>query len=141
MLCNNYVFYFYLQSLGLEAIEFSLSKVGEKPLLKIKGPVNRLQMAKIDVMSKLMFKIQCQYIPISEQNQILFSSPNIRECFSKVVENAKIKCAFELFEAEKSAGPAGNKEYKICFVALDRIQLEHAIGDLYTFFERINEWQ
>ena len=67
----------------------------------------RLQTAKIDIMM-LIVKIKCSYIAISEPNKILFSSSKIRECFSKVVEDAKIKCAFEL-EAEKSADPSGNK--------------------------------
>ena len=75
----------------------------------------------------LIVKIQYSYIAISEPNKILFSSSKIRESYSKVVEDAKIKCAFEL-DAEKSADPSGNKKSKICFVVLDRVQLEYAIG-------------
>ena len=81
-------------------------------------------------MAKLILKIKSAYVTISEPNKILFSSSKVRDCFSKVVEDAKIKCALELLEARKPADPSGSKESKICFVALDQIHLEYAIGDL-----------
>ena len=103
-------------------------------MLNINGPVLRLQKAKIDIMEKLIVKIKFSYITISEPNKILFSSSKVRDYFSKVVEDNKIKCAFELLDVGKPADPSGNKEPKICFVALDQIPLEHAIGDLYILF-------
>ena len=98
-------------------------------LLNIKGPMLRLQTAKIDIMKKLIVKIKSYYITISEPHKILFSSSKVRECFSKDVDDNKIKCAFELLKAGKVADPSGNKESKICFVAPDQIHLKHAIGD------------
>ena len=119
--------------MGLESIGFSLSKDGEKPLLNIKGTVLRLQSAKSGIMTKLILKIKSSCIPITDPNKILFSSSKVRDYFSKVVDDAKLKCTFELLEAGKPADPSGNKESKICFVALDQTHLEHAIGDLLVY--------
>ena len=121
----------YLQNINIESIEYSAQKFSDKFWLNIKGPVFRLQTAKIEIVAKLISKIEQVHIVISEPFKILFARPKVSEYFSKVVEDAKIQCAFELLEAANSAESSGNKaECKICFVALHRRQLEHAIGNL-----------
>ena len=75
-------------------------------------------------------KIQHSDIVVSEPHNILFLRPKVNECFSRVLEDAKIQCAFEPFDAANSADSSGKTESKLCFVALDRTQLDRAIGDL-----------